>query len=145
MPYKDIEEHRRYSREYCRKHKKARQIADQKRYHQRIGTWTARRLGLTKADYDRLSRGQKHRCAICQKRERIKHERTGKRSRLAVDHNHKTKVIRGLLCRRCNTGLSLFGDSAAVLRRAAKYLERPRKRSQNGGTNPATEAAPNGQ
>ena len=41
---------------------------------------------------------------------------------LAVDHNHKTGKIRGLLCRKCNTGIGLFQDSTELLAKAIEYL-----------------------
>lgn len=43
--------------------------------------------------------------------------------RLNVDC-HKSGVIRGLLCYRCNYGLHWFRDNPAFLRAAAAYLER---------------------
>ena len=55
-------------------------------------------------------------CEICGKEPRTR--------RLAVDHNHLTGEIRGLLCYNCNCALSFFGDNAEVLRLAAEYLSR---------------------
>jgi hypothetical protein len=43
--------------------------------------------------------------------------------RLAVDHDHNTGKIRGLLCLYCNTGLGKFKDSTKLLNEAIKYLE----------------------
>ena len=44
---------------------------------------------------------------------------------LAIDHDHATNVIRGLLCETHNIGLGYFGDNDPVmLRAAADYLER---------------------
>lgn len=40
-----------------------------------------------------------------------------------VDHCHITKKKRGILCRKCNTGLGMFNDDPEQLRRAAKYIE----------------------
>jgi len=55
-------------------------------------------------------------CAIC-----LRPPKEGKR--LAVDHNHKTGKVRGLLCWFCNKRL-LSNHSEARLRAAADYLVR---------------------
>lgn len=52
-------------------------------------------------------------CAIC-----------GGANGLAVDHNHATGAIRGVLCRRCNTGLGFFRDDPLYLTEAIAYLSR---------------------
>lgn len=54
-------------------------------------------------------------CAICHKPEDIK---------LAVDHCHDTGKIRGLLCKRCNMGIGLLGDSPEITLNATLYLQR---------------------
>ena len=73
------------------------------------------RYGITPEEYDRLSVKQKGRCLICRRK-----CETGRR--LAVDHHHKRRTIRGLLCMRCNRGISLFREDIYILRRAVKYL-----------------------
>ena len=42
---------------------------------------------------------------------------------LAIDHDHKTGLVRGVLCQRCNMGLGQFRDSPELLRYAALYIE----------------------
>jgi hypothetical protein len=39
-----------------------------------------------------------------------------------LDHCHKTAVVRGVLCRRCNQGLGNFKDSVELLAGAITYL-----------------------
>jgi len=41
-----------------------------------------------------------------------------------LDHDHKTGVVRGLLCSKCNTGIGMLGDSIEGLRKALEYLEK---------------------
>jgi hypothetical protein len=42
---------------------------------------------------------------------------------LAVDHDHKTGKVRGLLCHKCNKSIGGLQDSVVLLRKAADYLE----------------------
>lgn len=55
--------------------------------------------GISKAAYLELAREQDWRCAICQ---------TKPKDELAVDHNHITKAVRGLLCDPCNLLLGRY-------------------------------------
>jgi len=72
---------------------------------------------ITTAQYSDLLRKQNYVCAICGRNGHIK----GKPS-LAVDHDHRTGKIRGLLCFNCNTGLGKFDDDPKYLLRASQYL-----------------------
>jgi hypothetical protein len=74
------------------------------------------KYGITEDDYDVLFESQQNKCAIC---ETIK-DHTHKK--MAVDHNHKTNKIRGILCTHCNTALGLFKEDPQLLIKAAKYL-----------------------
>ena len=46
-----------------------------------------------------------------------------KSQRLVLDHDHRTGLLRGAICRRCNSGIGLFRDRSGVLRKAADYIE----------------------
>jgi len=81
-------------------------------------------FNLSFDDYMQMFNDQSGACAICHQPET--HRRQGKLKALAVDHDHKTGAIRGLLCSDCNTGIGKLKDSPSVLRSAIQYLERPR-------------------
>ena len=59
-------------------------------------------------------------CGACGRAETI--TRAGNLKTLAVDHDHGTGRVRGLLCGRCNTALGLLGDDPALIRLLLDYL-----------------------
>lgn len=71
------------------------------------------RYGITLAEYNRLLSVQGGVCAICQ-RDNLP---------LAVDHNHTTGKVRGLLCANCNRAIGLLDESSTRLAAACSYLE----------------------
>ena len=75
-------------------------------------------FGITPKEYDGLLKDQGGKCAICGA---IDSDSTGRR--LAVDHDHVTGKVRGLLCHNCNVGIGNFKDDPNLLRKAIKYLE----------------------
>ncbi len=79
-----------------------------------------RAYGLTPEEYDQLSQQQGGLCAICGEREMQVNQYGVKR--LAVDHDHETGLVRGLLCNNCNNGLGRFKDNPERLLRAVSYL-----------------------
>lgn len=77
--------------------------------------------GITIKEYNELLKKQNKKCAICKKKETIKHF-NGKIKRLSIDHNHKTGQIRGLLCARCNVGIAYLSENINYLKNAITYL-----------------------
>lgn len=76
------------------------------------------KYGITEEDYERMLTEQEGKCGIC-----FRTEPTGRWKRLAVDHDHQTGKIRGLLCDKCNRGMGLLEDSIELLENAVKYLK----------------------
>lgn len=83
---------------------------------------TKKAFGISKEDYFKKFEAQGGTCAICHKPEVTRHK-SGNLRRLAIDHDHVTGQIRGLLCSKHNLGLGCFGDSADLLRVGASYLD----------------------
>ena len=80
-----------------------------------------RKYGLKLGEFDNMLKMQDNACGICGKKESI--GRYGQVNRLCVDHDHKTGVVRGLLCHTCNRGLGLFMDDNRLLTRALMWLK----------------------
>lgn len=81
-----------------------------------------RHYGISLEQYEAMIKLQNGVCCICLKPE-MSLSKNGKIKSLAVDHNHKTGIIRGLLCHRCNIALGGFMDDIDSLKRAIYYLE----------------------
>jgi hypothetical protein len=75
-------------------------------------------FGIGIKEYNEMLELQNGCCAICG----VNSCASGRN--FAVDHNHQTGKIRGLLCKFCNTALGQFKDDTTVLQKAIQYLER---------------------
>ena len=135
MPYKDIDKRRAHCREYYTKNRirilavqKAKQKTPEARQH--ASSWrkkhyqdnpdiywkyALRSKGISIEIYNALFDAQLGKCAICLK------EPNGQR--LAIDHDHETGKIRGLLCKSCNLGLG-FIKEIQYLDNAIVYLNK---------------------
>jgi hypothetical protein len=83
----------------------------------RRNNWKKAGIDMTTERYDEMLARQDGRCALCGR-----HQTEFKR-RLAVDHNHKTGVVRGLLCYPCNISLGKLGDDTESILRVLDYLD----------------------
>lgn len=130
--------------EYQRANKEAVNKKNRKHYHTSDGVRDARmeqmrkykrnwRLqlvyGITDEQYDAMLEKQKHCCAICgsknwDSRNNVPH----------IDHDHITGKVRGILCMGCNSALGMMKDSPERLIKAAKYLKKYGKISDDVGT-----------
>lgn len=69
---------------------------------------------IDEVEYHRLLELYGGECPICEEEPS---------QRLAVDHDHTTGDVRGLMCKRCNYAMGQFGDDPKRMRRAAQFLE----------------------
>ena len=74
------------------------------------------RYGITIEQLSELIKTANNKCQICG-------SVFSKINKPHVDHDHKTKVIRGILCRNCNTGIGMLRDSPKILKLAIEYLK----------------------
>lgn len=80
---------------------------------------TLRMYGLTLESFDEIRKSQNNSCAICGSSIA---DRMSKN--LCIDHDHQTGEVRGLLCRRCNSGIGQFDDDLEKVKSAVRYLEK---------------------
>ena len=79
--------------------------------------------GISVEEYQRILTRQNNACGICEQPFTCTP---------CIDHCHKTKRVRGLLCNRCNLGLGNYHDNPDFLRKAADYLDRWEQRVSEG-------------
>lgn len=80
--------------------------------------WLKKKYNLTLEQYDQMLADQKDRCKLC-----LRHRLDFKRGyELAVDHCHKTGIVRGLLCYACNKLLGRLED-VGYMNRVKAHLE----------------------
>lgn len=97
--------------EYNKRTDKATKAESGRRSHLR------NKYGITLEQYNDMLKKQKECCAICSR-----HQSEFK-TRLAVDHNHATGEIRGLLCSYCNHRIVGRHRNGDLLRRIADYVD----------------------
>lgn len=78
-----------------------------------------RKHNMTLAEFDDLLMGQGGVCAICKGKDWTKHGP-------AVDHDHRSGKIRGILCYRCNLAVGLMKDNPETIMSAFLYVSKDR-------------------
>lgn len=82
----------------------------------------ARKYNLTEEEWFSLLEEQDYRCAICDK------ELPDDISKIATDHIHGTKIVRGLLCISCNGGMHFLDREDNWLEKALDYQKRGKEK-----------------
>lgn len=111
---------KRYSKSYC---KECENLISTTKARGNPETITAnnaksalrRYFNMEPEDFAELNQLQNGVCAICD-------NKPVSDSRLHIDHDHSSGIVRGLLCSPCNLGLGNFLDNPKLLMRAIEYL-----------------------
>jgi len=141
MPYKDPQKAKEYAKQYAQNHREKmkeylyiwiknnpekskeiyRKYSKSEKGKIKNRKWAKKKrllsYGITEGILEQIKKEQNNKCAICGK---IINEFT---KDFAVDHDHKTGKVRGLLCMNCNIGLGAFRDNKIIMRKAIKYLD----------------------
>ncbi len=72
--------------------------------------WRAQKIPMTYPEYEALMARQNGRCALCGRTE----SDVGDGRHLCVDHDHKTGVVRGILCRGCNSHVAWLENHVSL-------------------------------
>jgi hypothetical protein len=78
-------------------------------------------FGITIEQYEHILTAQNSVCACCGQNE-ISFHQSGVRRRLAVDHDHVTGTVRGLLCSLCNRALGMLREDPRLIESLLKYV-----------------------
>jgi hypothetical protein len=98
---------------YCLPCHTAKGVASKTRHHGSTREYhLRRRYGIGQAEFDLMLAEQGGICAICRAPD-PQH----------VDHDHRTGLVRGILCFNCNGGLGQFRDDPVLLANAITYLK----------------------
>ena len=98
----------------------------QKEHRARTKLTGWRAYGIDDVRYHEILDAQNGVCAICGRPETAVDKKNGRTRRLAIDHDHATGKVRGLLCTKCNAVLGYAQDSFNVLLSSIQYLRRHR-------------------
>lgn len=82
-----------------------------KRYKTGRNEHLIRTYGITEAEFCDMLLQQQGLCAICRCRKAK-----------AIDHDHATGRVRGVLCHGCNSAIGVFNEDPEVFQRALDYL-----------------------
>lgn len=82
-----------------------------------------KKYNLTPEEFEAFWITGQGKCWICKnKLEKPRATRGQLPDVVAIDHDHITGKVRGLLCNKCNKGLGFFNDDIELLKKAIEYL-----------------------
>ncbi len=125
--------HNQWLREYRTAHPEKARAYYQAHREKAASDALYRRYGISGRAYTVLLVAQHGTCAICHQVETAR-DRSGNVKPLAVDHDHTTGNVRGLLCHNCNLLIgqieAIQGEPSQILADALAYLDAPRPQAE---------------
>lgn len=104
--YIDKRNGQQYVRNMCRKCEYVKNVKDQQ---------LEREYGIKRWQWKLILKSQDNKCKLCGK--------VFDDGKIQVDHDHKTRVVRGLLCQNCNTTLGRIENRSEWVKRAFDYIK----------------------
>lgn len=116
---KNKERIKQQKKEYYQNTKKERTDADLKY-----------KYGISLDEYNLMRENQNYSCACCGVTEQELEQKypDSHHKKLCVDHCHKTKEVRKLLCNRCNTLVGFLEKREDILDTALRYIDEHKQR-----------------
>lgn len=124
---KHLQKRRKYTQRYnaANRHKRKEyrdaNVGRVQDYHRRYHLKTT--FGISSEQYEAIATAQGNACAICGAPPPTKAARGGGPGRLAIDHDHVSGAVRGLLCLLCNSALARMESVEGWHERALRYLD----------------------
>lgn len=116
MPHSDPKKHDACVRSWKRRNKKKTLEINRRWWAKHGHEWRAKKFGMTPEQFVAMYDAQSGACAICGTSEKKL------KTKLSIDHCHKTNRVRGLLCGDCNRAIGLMKDDPVRIRAASEYL-----------------------
>lgn len=91
----------------------------------RFSNYRQNGFSVTEKDFYLLLEKQNYCCGVCGKKFPRKIDRVKNRN-IQLDHCHKTKKVRGILCSSCNVGIGMLNEDVSILLKAIAYLKKGR-------------------
>lgn len=114
---RERDKHRKSKPEYRERRAELNKIQYARNREKYRNFYLKKKYSLTEQEYQQMYEAQDGLCAICG-------NPPNSDGQLAVDHDHKSGLVRGLLCNDCNIGIGRLGDDVSRLESAVAYLRR---------------------
>lgn len=115
--------HAEYMRVYGQRNPEKKKILRKRYRENHKANQLKAKYGITVEDYQAMFDSQNGVCKLCGLEETTRISRGEGIRSLAVDHDHKTGKVRGLLCHQCNVVLGQYEKHKDLFPKFQEYLD----------------------